>query len=370
MIVGPIDGGDLSHGSRPMESGSHLEILKSSGVAGWNDWRKNNPSIFPTFRRESLYALFVDRKGTDGQQRRLLKGMRANLSGINLSGADCSGAFLEFAALDGADLTGANFEGANLTDARLLGANLSGARLTDANLRRANLTRARMCNATLMYAQLNGANLEGADLTNCNVYGVSAWNVRIDDATNQSALRIENYNETIMEIDNLELAQFIYLMLKSEKIRDIIDTIGKKAVLILGRFAPERKKVLDAVRNELRKFGYLPILFDFDKPESKDLTGTVMTLAHMARFIVVDLTEPSSVPYELSKIADAFVPVQPILFAGKAEFAMFRDLQRRYDWVLPTHHYASTRELLADLKERVIGPAEAKIEGLRPRRSA
>ena len=37
-------------------------------------------------------------------------------------------------------------------------------------------------------------------------------------------------------------------------------------MLILGRFTPERKAVLDALREELRKRDYLPILFDFDVP--------------------------------------------------------------------------------------------------------
>src|SRR5436305_12152586 len=87
-----------------------------------------------------------------------------------------------------------------------------------------------------------------------------------------------------------------YLLLNNPKIRDVIDTIAKKAVLILGRFTPERKAVLDALREELRIHGYLPILFDFDKPGSQDLTETVSTLAHLSRFIIVDLTGPSSVP--------------------------------------------------------------------------
>jgi hypothetical protein len=48
-------------------------------------------------------------------------------------------------------------------------------------------------------------------------------------------------NESPIQVDNLEVAQFIYLLLNNEKIRDVIDTIGKKAVLILGRFTPHRK---------------------------------------------------------------------------------------------------------------------------------
>jgi hypothetical protein len=43
-----------------------------------------------------------------------------------------------------------------------------------------------------------------------------------------------------------------------------------KAVLILGRFTDERKAVLDALRDELRKRNYLPILFDFDKQRRDD----------------------------------------------------------------------------------------------------
>ncbi len=103
-------------------------------------------------------------------------------------------------------------------------------------------------------------------------------------------------------MDNLEVAQFIYLLLNNEKIRNVIDTITSKVVLILGRFTPERKVVLDAIREELRKRDYLPILFDFEKPASKGLTGTISTLANMARFIIADLTDPSSVPHELAMV--------------------------------------------------------------------
>jgi hypothetical protein len=73
-------------------------------------------------------------------------------------------------------------------------------------------------------------------------------------------------------------------------------------VLILGRFTDERKAILEALRDELRKRDYLPILFDFDKPDSKDLTGTVTTLANIVRFIVADGTGPKSIPHELATI--------------------------------------------------------------------
>jgi hypothetical protein len=120
----------------------------------------------------------------------------------------------------------------------------------------------------------------------------------------------------------------------------VIDTIGKKAVLILGRFTADRKTVLDAIREELRKRDYLPILFDFGKPASQDLTATVSTLAHLARFIIADLTDPSSIPHELV-VPTTPVPIQPIILSGNSEFAMFQDLRRRHPWVLTTHRYDS-----------------------------
>lgn len=147
----------------------------------------------------------------------------------------------------------------------------------------------------------------------CSVHGISVWDVKLKGAI-QSNLVITPRGESVIQVDNLEVAQFIYLLLNNERIRHVIDTITSKVVLILGRFTPERKVVLDAIREKLRERDYLPVLFDFEKPESKDLTGTVSTLANMARFIIADLTDPSSVPHELATVVPStVVPVQPIL---------------------------------------------------------
>jgi hypothetical protein len=56
-------------------------------------------------------------------------------------------------------------------------------------------------------------------------------------------------------------------------------------VLILGRFTDERKAVLDALREELRKRDYVPILFDFSVPATRDITETISLLARMARLL-------------------------------------------------------------------------------------
>jgi hypothetical protein len=63
--------------------------------------------------------------------------------------------------------------------------------------------------------------------------------------------------------DDIEVAQFLYLLIHNEKLRKVIDTITTKVVLILGRFSEERKVVLDAVRDALRTRDLLPVIFDF-----------------------------------------------------------------------------------------------------------
>ena len=68
----------------------------------------------------------------------------------------------------------------------------------------------------------------------------------------------------MLTVDNLEVAQFIYLLLNNKKIGNAIDTIVKKGVLIIGRFTKERKNILDAIRNKLRsQYDFVPIMFDF-----------------------------------------------------------------------------------------------------------
>ena len=185
---------------------------------------------------------------------------------------------------------------------------------------------------------------------------------------NKTTLVITRSDEPTITVDNLEVAQFIYLLLNNPKIREVIDTIAKKAVLILGRFTPERKAVLDALREALRTYGYLPILFDFEKPSSRNLTETVRTLAHLSRFIIADLTDPSSIPQELHAIVPTLaIPVRPVLLEGKKEYAMLLDLLKTYHWMLPIHFYKDQADLLATLKVEVIEPAEQKAQELEKR---
>jgi hypothetical protein len=329
----------------------HIALLKQ-GVAAWNAWRDENPDIRPNLNEARL-------RDTD------LNG--ADLSGADLSGANLTEANLRVADLRGAILNGADLCGADLSGAHLRGAFLSGAYLRSADLSGANLSRAYLRGAYLENAVLVDTTLKDADLTGCRIYGISAWNLTLE-GTKQRDLVITHEMEPDITVDNIEVAQFIYLLLNNQKVRDVIDTITSKVVLILGRFTDERKAVLDALREELRKRNYLPILFDFDVPATRDITETVSLLARMARFIIADLTDPSSIPKELEAIVPGLaVPVQPLLEGSSPPYAMFKD-NWKYDWVLPVYRYEGLEPLRATLAEKVIAPAEGKVKDLQERR--
>ena len=219
-----------------MANKKHLEtLLNPDDVAAWNKWRDENPDIEPDLNRADLHE--------------------ANLSGANLSGAD----------------------------------------LHEANFNAANLNRADLQSATLV-----NTDLTDADLTGCRIHGVSAWGP-ILEGTKQHNLIItpSGSGEPEVTIDDIEVAQFVYLMLNNQKVRHVIDTITSKVVLILGRFTEERKPVLEALREELRQRKYLPILFDFEKPRSRNTDETITLLARMARFVVADISDAKSVLQEL-----------------------------------------------------------------------
>ena len=120
----------------------------------------------------------------------------------------------------------------NLPEVKLIAANLTAADLSRAYLIGTNLTGANLSSAILERALLIQTNLEEANLTGCTVYGTSTWDLQLNDKTEQKSLIISKRGDPSITVDNIEVAQFIYLLLNNQKIRDIINTIAEKAGLI------------------------------------------------------------------------------------------------------------------------------------------
>jgi uncharacterized protein YjbI with pentapeptide repeats len=318
----------------------------------------------------------------------------AVLTGANLSEASLGGAFLRGVNLRNAELSGANLTMAHMKNACLRGANLSGSilrrtKLNKANLRGANLSGANLWEAFLGKADLNKANLSdailtganlseallkeanltgsillqttftGAVLSGCKVYGISAWDVKLKNAM-QEGLIISREGQPIITVDNVEVAQLVYMLISHKKIRNVIDTMTGKAVLLLGRFGDGRKAILDAIAIELRKRNMLPIIFDFDPPRDRDVTETVMTLAGLCKYVIADLTQPKSVPHEArTVIPDLAVPFVPLIEGSEDPYSMFPNLHK-YPWVLDLVRYENQTQLLAVLESQILQPAEEK----------
>jgi uncharacterized protein YjbI with pentapeptide repeats len=299
----------------------------------------------------------------------------ANLSKADLRGANLSERFLFGVNLYGANLHRANLSKAYLHQAKLNEANLIKADLSGADLQEADLSRAKLAGANLSGANLEGvslveADISGADLTGCRIYGVSVWGIKLE-RTKQQNLVITRKNEPEVVVDNIEVAHFVYILLHNHKIREIIDTVGKKGVLLLGRFTDGRIHVLDRLRERLRSLGFVPMVFNFDKPDTKDFTETVRLLANLCHFVIADITNPRSTPLELqAAVPDYMVPFAAILEKGQEPFAMFVDMQNKYDWVLePVIVYSSVDSLLDVFEDKIVKPAQAKFKELLARRS-
>jgi Pentapeptide repeats (8 copies) len=307
-----------------MPNSEQLALVKRP-VAEWNQWRSDNPDVVPDLSRASLF--------------------RQNLTGANLSNCE----------FNNADLSEAK-----LVAAKLIGANLRGARLCNGDLMRADLTGADLTGANLSYCRFVRTKVEKASFSNCYIYGISVWG---SDGEPQDELNlvITPDSEPILTVDYLDVAQFVYLILHNEKIRSVIQTIGRKAVLILGRFTTERKAVLEAIREEIRKLGYLPILFTFDPLTSQTTMETVSTLAHLSRFVIADLTDTKSIIGELERIVTSLpsLPVQPLLHASCELYGMADSILVR-EMVSPLLRYNNLNDLFGSLLERVVGPAETK----------
>jgi hypothetical protein len=151
---------------------------------------------------------------------------------------------------------------------------------------------------------------------------------------------------------------------------EILSRLTERRVLILGRFSKRRLAVLEAIKDHLARHpkGYMPELFTFKRPDSRDLIEAIVSFASLSRFVIADLSEPRSVPQELGAIVPALqsVPIVPIITEGAREFATFSALARKPNVAQPTLRYRDIDDLTKKLERQIVPTAEKLREQLRP----
>ncbi len=402
-----------------MANEAHLEMVKAPS-GRWNDWRRKNTRVLPDFAGADLRdanlagvnlakadfsgarlegaslcganltrARFFGASlcGADLNRATLVKAnlSQADLAGANLNAADLGHAFLIKANLSGASLIEARLEGANfgqaslfranltravlrqasffkadLTEADLTEADLDAANLQEAVLERTNLRAANLSNANLCFANLLRTNLEKAVIDNCSVCGISLWDVDLRDAR-QRDLDIMPPQQPVLAVDNLPTAQLVSMLLHQRSSRHDVFAVSLNTVLVMGRFPPERKPVLEIIKGALRRCEYSPLVLDFDVPGPRDMNETVKTLGRMSRFIIADLTDDRRIAQTLDAVVHYLpaVPVQPIAREGGGSGPESHHYVK-YHWVLPVCRFKDTEDLSRRIDKSVIAPVEKK----------
>lgn len=412
-----------------MANAGHIDLVRDR-LAHWNDWRRKNTKVVPDLAGADLSELNLsganlaradltgarlagtnlsganlsrakffraDLSQADLTKATLFKAnlSQADLAGANFNGADLTGAFLVRANLSGAGLIGACLKGAtlgqaslfraklakatlaqasffkaDLSEADLSEADLEGANLQEAVLERTNLRGANLANANLCFATLLKANLEGAILDNAAVHGTSLWDVNTADSR-QRDLDIMPPQEPVLSVDSLQTAQLVGMLLHHEKARYGVFSITLNTVLVIGRFPPERRPVLQAIKDALRRSDYSPLVLDFHLPGSGDKNEIVKTLGRMSRFVIADLTDDRRISDTLDAVVHFLptIPIQPIGQADGGGQGLPDSHWRKYRWVLPLWRFRDPEDLAARIGREVVAPAEEKAAEIRQKMS-
>jgi uncharacterized protein YjbI with pentapeptide repeats len=258
---------------------------------------------------------------------------------------------------------GTTFRDCSLKGVDLVGVDLAGACFENCDLEGANLSRAILRNASFDRCNLHGAiwsnaDIEGVSVTRSEIYGISLWGTRGEPALARELSLTKPGDSASLEIDALHIAVFVASLMEGNGVRELVDGLSSTLVLILGRFSPEHKPVLDEIRARLRELGYTAIVFDSSVPRLRDTSETVAVLARLSRFVIADLTEPRSAPYELrSFVTESKTPLQ-VVTRGEPPFSMFADLEK-LPWVLPSREFTGISDLVDALPELIGG-----LEGL------
>lgn len=182
---------------------------------------------------------------------------------------------------------------------------------------------------------------------------------RKDTTTKRHQAKIKQDHKKIVAT----ATEMVKVMDKNEYKEPINESLNRQ-VLILGRFSPRRKKILDALKKILKEHpgGYLPLLLDGKKPKNITLGEWGLYSAIASKFIIADMSEPKSIPDELRGIIPQCPsrPVVPIVNWSGKEYALAEEWALRKNVAQPTIRYKNEEDLSRKVENEVI-PAVEKL---------
>ena len=267
-----------------------LELLSKSSAASWNNWRKSNEFSPLDLSNANLSNRFLN---------------EFDFSYCNLINTSFKNSELKKAAFKNSDISYAEFSESNLSDAYFLdtlslrtqfnyslfrntkfqnfdaiSADFTGSKLHNVSIdsskidfcifeaaifenttiSKTSLMVSSFYKTDLSYSKFldcrfKGSlfiktNVEQSTFENCNIFGISCWKISGTPRLTKN-LNISDYKEPPITLDNLENAQFLYLLLSNSRIPSVIDSLTTKIVLILGRFSDQQNSILDLIRYKI-----------------------------------------------------------------------------------------------------------------------
>lgn len=349
----------------------HLEIF-NRGPKIWNEWRKANPQIEPDLSESFIYPHFA-RKEKDKQLRKGDITSSDPKNPFNFFRTNFYKSSFESAIFPGADMRECYLYESDFSAAGFPGADFSGSMIRKAYCRGTDFSNAKFVDCVLNNSTFIGVNFSGALIEGCNVYGVSAWEIFMDDKTIQKELFLhrDNFSRKNLAqtgdnpslVDDIALAQFLYFISQENGFGKSLKQLNKRTVLLLGKFKEGGLELLKSVGEMLRQRNYIPMIFDFDPSEHTNLIENVTTMAGLSRFVLANL-EGNSVPAELAKVTSNYR--NPLIGwihddKHKAVYAMFKDVAALENVQYFTYTNKNNLERQLD---KVISKAEQYIQML------
>lgn len=301
-------------------------MLSKQEKITWNDWLKSQGN---TSDPNS-----ISRPGWVGQT----KGNNPfDFSGKHFFQISIYSAFAEGMTFENATFNHVLFEEGDFSRVNFINCEFTNVKFNKTILTDSNFDGAVFINCSLNRVNLTNSIFTVKQISQTVIYGISAWDIVTSEDSIQNELVIEKtydlYSDIIqsgripMMVDNIELAQFIYYLSNHKKIRDTLNILNNKGVLILGRFADGGLERLHKVREWFAARNYIPMIFDFEHLESMDRTETIVTMGGLSKIVLADVSG-SSVPHELHAILINFLkPV--IAFHEDKPYSMMDDLVRK-----------------------------------------